>query len=465
MTEVRTRFAPSPTGFLHIGGARTALFSWLYARQHKGKFILRIEDTDKVRSTPEAIEAILEGLAWLGLDWDEGPYLQTERLELYQEQVQRLLDSGQAYHCYCTSEELEAQRAQARKEGRKPKYNGKCRELNKVYPDKPSVVRFRCPQEGETVVNDLVKGRVVFANAELDDLIVCRSDGTPTYNFVVVVDDALMKITHIIRGDDHLNNTPRQILLYQALGYPLPQFAHLPLILGQDRARLSKRHGATSVTAYRDQGYLPHALVNYLARLGWSCGDEEIFSREKLIKKFSLENVGKAAGVFNPEKLLWLNAHYIQQTPARELALLLLPYLEAEDYFVDDLDWLAKVVTTLQTRGKTLLEMLEMGRFYFIEGELDYDPKLSAKFFTPDSVKVFKIFVLEIEADSEFTQASLEETAQRIMQEYGLKLGQIAQPLRVALTNSKVSPGIFETMEALGKERVISRLQAAGRLG
>ncbi len=463
MTEVRTRFAPSPTGYLHIGGARTALFSWLFARQHKGKFILRIEDTDKTRSTPEAIEAILDGMRWLGLDWDEGPFFQTERFDLYKKQVRRLLDEGKAYRCYCTQEELQAQRELARQESRKPKYNGKCRELNHIDNNKPFVIRFKCPQDGETVIDDMVKGRVVFANCELDDLIISRSDGTPTYNFVVVVDDALMKITHIIRGDDHLNNTPRQILLYQALGYDVPEFAHLPLILGQDKSRLSKRHGATSVTAYRDEGYLPQALINFLARLGWSCKDQEIFSRDELIEKFSLDNVGKSAGIFNAEKLLWLNAHYIQQTPPAELAVLLLPYIEKAGYTVEDMDWLAKAVETLQTRSKTLVELVESGRFYF-EEKFDYDTKLAEKFFSPEIFEIFRVFIDKIKIDSEFSQKSLEQIAHDIIEENNIKFKQIAQPLRVALTNSKVSPGIFETMEALGKEKVISRLQAAQKI-
>ncbi|MBI5789766.1 MAG: glutamate--tRNA ligase [Candidatus Schekmanbacteria bacterium] len=464
MSEIRTRFAPSPTGYLHIGGARTALFSWLYARRHKGKFILRIEDTDLARSTPAAVEAILDGLAWMGIDWDEGPYFQTERFDLYKAQVKRLLEIGAAYYCNCPPEELEAQREQARKEGRKPKYNGRCRELNiRPAADKPAAVRFKCPLGGETVVDDLVKGRVVFNNAELDDLIIARSDGVPTYNFVVVVDDALMRITHIIRGDDHLNNTPRQILLYQALGFDLPRFAHLPLILGSDRTPLSKRHGATSVTAYREQGYLPQALVNFLARLGWGCGDEEVFSREELIKKFSLENVGKSAGVFNQEKLVWLNSHYIQNTPAEELALLLQPYLKERGLSGGSLPWLSRVVKTLQPRSKTLVEMIKGARFYFLNG-LDYDLKLVEKFFNPAICQSFTLLAQRFNDVKSFDQKVLEDVTAQLIQDKGLKFKELAQPLRVALTNSQVSPGLFETMEALGKEKVISRLLAASKL-
>ncbi len=308
MAQVRTRFAPSPTGYLHIGGARTALFNYLFARHYGGKLILRIEDTDRERSTPEAIQAILDAMKWLELDYDEGPFYQTERYPLYKDKIHELLAKGKAYPCTCTPAELDAKRQLAQKEKRKPAYDGTCRPPEGVIPslpaDKSYVVRFRSPAEGSTVVRDLIKGDVVFDNRELDDLIIARSDGTPTYNFCVVVDDIDMEITHIIRGDDHLSNTPRQIQLYQALGHELPQFAHVPLILGTDKARLSKRHGATSVTAYRDMGYFPEAVVNYLVRLAWSYGDQEIFSREELIEKFTLENVGKSAGVFNPEKFL-----------------------------------------------------------------------------------------------------------------------------------------------------------------
>ncbi|HEY2989652.1 MAG TPA: glutamate--tRNA ligase, partial [Candidatus Binatia bacterium] len=319
MTAIRTRFAPSPTGYLHIGGARTALFNYLFARHHGGQFILRIEDTDRERSTPEAIEAIVEALTWLRLDWDEGPFFQTQRYALYKEKIQELLAAGKAYPCTCAAEVLEAKRQAALKEKRKPMYDGTCRPEEGKIPalpqGKPYVIRFRSPQTGTTVVEDLVKGPVVFDNRELDDLIIARSDGSPTYNFCVVVDDIDMRISHIIRGDDHLANTPRQILLYQALGRTPPQFAHVPLILGLDKARLSKRHGATSVTAYRDMGYFPEAVANYLVRLGWSHGDQEIFSRAELIEKFSLDAVGKSAGVFNPEKLLWVNFHYLKIRP------------------------------------------------------------------------------------------------------------------------------------------------------
>ena len=340
---VRTRFAPSPTGHLHIGSARTALFNWLFARHHGGVFVLRIEDTDRARSTEESTRAILEAMEWLGLDWDEGPLYQSQRTDIYREHIELLLSQDKAYRCYCDPDELEAKRKEAQKQGGKPKYDGTCRELTAVHADKPFAIRFRAPQSGQTEVNDLIKGKVVFENAELDDLIICRRDGTPTYNFVVVVDDVTMKISHLIRGDDHLNNTPRQILLYQALDYPLPQFAHMSLTLGKDRARLSKRHGATAVMSYKELGYLPQALINFIVRLGWSCGDEEIFSTDELIEKFTLDNVGKAAGIFNPDKLDWLNSHYIKQESEPKLAELLIPFLEKRDIRIDDKDYLVRV--------------------------------------------------------------------------------------------------------------------------
>ena len=324
---VKVRFAPSPTGHLHIGGARTALFNWLFARHHNGAFVLRIEDTDTTRSTEEYIEAIIEGMKWLKLDWNEGPFRQTDRFDVYRSYVERLLAEGKAYRCYCTPAELEHRRQQALAEGRTPQYDGRCRSITEPVPGKPAAIRFRMPQEGTTVLNDMIKGTIEFENSLLDDMIILRSDGTPTYNFVVVVDDIDMKITHIIRGDDHVNNTPKQIHIYKAFGWEPPQFGHLPMILGSDRSRLSKRHGATSVMAYKDMGYLPDALVNYLVRLGWSYGDQEIFTREELINYFSFDNVGSSAAVFNPEKLFWLNGQYMMNTPPESLAEMVLPFL------------------------------------------------------------------------------------------------------------------------------------------
>jgi glutamyl-tRNA synthetase len=446
---------------LHLGGARTALFSYLFARHHRGTFILRIEDTDRERSTPEAIEAILEALRWLKLEWDEGPYFQSQRLHLYREHAERLLASGHAYRCYCSPQELEAKRELAMREGRKPIYDRTCRSRRDQPAGVPFAIRFKMPTDGSTVVHDLVKGAVVFEHAELDDLILVRSDGSPTYNLCVVVDDATMRISHVIRGDDHLTNTPKQILLYQALGYPLPQFAHVPQILGPDRTRLSKRHGATSVLAYRDMGYLPDALVNFLARLGWSHGDQEIFSRAELIEKFSLENVGKSAGVYNAEKLEWLNFQYIKATPPEELAQLLKPYIAGKGLSVPaDDPWLAKVVSTLQERAKTLVDMVEQARFFFVE-RVDIPPALLAKFFTPSTCAALTALRQRLESTDPWSVEEIQRAFTNVQAEFGLSLGQLAQPVRVAVTGGTVSPGIFEVLALLGKKRTLERLAVA----
>ena len=465
MARVRTRFAPSPSGYLHIGGARTALFNFLFARHHGGKFILRIEDTDRERSTPEAINAILDAMNWLGLDWDEGPFYQTKRYPLYKEKVQKLLSEGKAYPCVCTPEKLEAKRQLAQKEKRKSMYDGTCRPPEGVIPplpqDKPYTIRFRSPRDGSTIVNDAVKGDVVFDNRELDDLIIARSDGTPTYNFCVVVDDIDMGITHIIRGDDHLANTPRQILLYQALGDTPPQFAHVPLILGLDKARLSKRHGATSVTAYRDMGYLPEAILNYLVRLGWSHGDQELFSREELIEKFSLESVGKSAGVFNPEKFLWVNFHYLKTRPLSQLAEEIVPYIVAKGYRApQDKSWLERMIKTLQERSRTLVELIDSAHFYLTD-DIAIDEKAAKKFLTPEVSQPLSKLIERLSALDEFSEANIESAFSGVLEEFGLSMGKLAQPVRVALTGSTVSPGIHEVIAVLGKERTIRRLQSA----
>jgi glutamyl-tRNA synthetase len=465
MAQVRSRFAPSPTGYLHIGGARTALFNFLFARHNGGKFILRIEDTDRERSTPEAIKAILDAMSWLNLDWDEGPFYQTERYPLYRQKIQLLLAEGKAYPCVCTSAELDAKRQQAQKEKRKPMYDGTCRPPEGVIPalptDKPYTVRFRSPRGGSTIVDDVVKGQVVFDNHELDDLIIARSDGTPTYNFCVVVDDIDMDITHIIRGDDHLANTPRQIVLYQALGHSLPQFAHLPLILGTDKARLSKRHGATSVMAYRDMGYLPEAVLNYLVRLGWSHGDQEIFPRAELIGKFSLESVGKSAGVFNPEKFLWVNSHYLKERPLPQLADDVIPYIVAKGYPVpQDKSWLEKMVKTLRDRSKTLVELVDSATFYLTD-DIPIDEKAAKKFLTPQVREPIAKLIERLTALDDFAEANIEQTFSAVLQEMGLSMGELAQPVRVALTGSTVSPGIQEVIAVLGKERTLRRLSSA----
>ena len=467
MNQVRTRFAPSPTGYLHIGGARTALFNYLFARRYGGRFVLRIEDTDRERSTPEAIQAILEALQWLDLDYDEGPFYQTERYSLYQGKIRQLMAEGKAYPCVCTPAELDTKRQLALKEKRKPAYDGTCRPPEgtpaTLPTDRPYTIRFRSPRDGSTVVNDLVKGQIAFNNGELDDLIIARTDGTPTYNFCVVVDDIDMKITHIIRGDDHLSNTPRQILLYQALGESLPQFAHVPLILGTDKARLSKRHGATSVMAYREMGYFPEAVVNYLVRLGWSYGDQEIFSRDELIEKFTLENVGKSAGIFNQEKFLWVNFHYLKSCPLPRLAEAVIPYIRAKGYPVpEDKLWLEKMVKTVQERAKTLVELVDAAAFY-LSDDITIDEKAAAKFLTAEVRVPISRLILQLSELDDFTESKIEQAFSTVLQQLGLTMSKLAQPVRVALTGSTVSPGIHEVISVLGKERTIQRLQSVLR--
>jgi len=457
--SVRTRFAPSPTGYLHIGGARTALFNWLYARHHQGIFVLRIEDTDQLRSTEESTRAILDAMTWLGLTWDEGPYFQADRIQTYREMVRKLIDEGKAYYCTCTPEELEQKRKQALAEGRKPKYDGKCRDSN-LSPVPGAVVRFRSPELGFTTVHDLIKGDIVFQNDELDDLIIQRSDGYPTYNFAVVVDDAMMGITHVIRGDDHVNNTPRQILLYEALGFPVPQFAHVPMILGADKTRLSKRHGATSVMAYKEMGYLPEALVNYLVRLSWSHGDQEVFSLDELITYFDLDGVGKSPAVFNPDKLLWLNQHYIREYPLGKLVSQVKPFLERAGYDTSDERYLTMVVKDLKPRSRTLVEMAEQAAFYFLE-EVPYEKEAVAKFLTPAMVPYFQALLIRLSTWQDYTKEGIERLFEEFTAELGIKLKIIAQPIRVALTGKTVSPGLDEVMVTLGKERVLKRLERA----
>ncbi|NQT10529.1 MAG: glutamate--tRNA ligase [Desulfobacteraceae bacterium] len=454
-----TRFPPSPTGYLHVGGARTALFNWLYARHIKGRFILRIEDTDIKRSTQDSVDAIFEALEWLGIDWDDGPYFQSKRFDVYQTYIQKLLDSGHAYYCTCSPEKIETMRKEAMATGGKPKYNGTCRDKGLAKTGN-AVIRFRAPATGTTVVKDIIKGSIVFQNSEQDDFIICRSDGTHTYNFVVVVDDITMGINTVIRGDDHLNNTPRQIMLYNALGSPLPAFGHVPMVLGKDRTRLSKRHGAMSVTAYRDMGYLPDALINYLVRLGWSYGDQEFFTRDELIEKFTLENIGKSPGIFDQEKLLALNADHIKAASPRNLSSHLLPFLKERGCMVEKGDFLDSVIKTLNTRSKTLIDMADGALFYFQESVL-YEEKAAKKFLEPALIEALKQLIDQLEPLESFNENSLENAFKKVMEITGLKLGKIAQPVRVALTGKTVSPGIFEIIEVLGKKRVILRLQNA----
>ena len=462
MRGIVTRFAPSPTGYLHIGGARTALFNWLFARRHGGTFILRIEDTDQERSTPESVVAILEGMTWLGMTWDEGPYYQTERRELYREEAKRLLAEGKAYRCVCTPEELDRRREAARAKGKKPRYDRRCRDLPPSGAEgKPFVVRFKAPLSGTTIVRDLLRGDIAYENEELDDLVLLRSDGSPTYNFVVVVDDATMGITHVLRGDDHLNNTPKQVLLYEALGTLLPRFGHFPLIHGMEGGKLSKRQDDVSVMAYRDRGFLPEAMVNYLVRLGWGHGDQEIFSVEELTRIFSLESVGKSPSRFDPEKLLHLNAHYIKTGNPERLAALLVPFLGKRGFDVEPSPWLVKAVRTFQERSRTLEEMAESSEFYFLCK--DPDPIAAEKFFTPEMAPVFEEIAREFADLPDFTPAAMEPVLHRVAEKTGSKLGKVAQPMRVALTGGTVSPGIFEVMDVLGRDEVIRRLSRASR--
>ncbi len=459
MSAMRVRFAPSPTGYLHVGGARTALFNWLLARKNGGTFILRIEDTDVERSTKESVDAILQGMQWLGLDWDEGPFYQSDCFPLYKEHVQRLLDEGKAYKCYCSSEELDAKRELAMKEGRKPKYDGTCRQRSEQ-PNAPYVVRFRSPQDHEVAFDDLIKGRIAFPAEELDDLIIQRTDGTPTYNFCVVIDDASMNITTVIRGDDHVNNTPRQIQLYQALGFPVPQFAHVPMILGSDKARLSKRHGATSVIAYRDMGYLPEALMNYLVRLGWSHGDDEIFSRDEMIQKFDINNVGRSASVFNTEKLLWLNAHYIKTGDPERLADLLLPHLSSRGVSTLNGPDLVPVVKTLQERAQTLEEMAERALFYYNAPET-YDEAALAKFDKAQLAAVYDVVADRLSTAGVTAATELDALFKDICSTNGWKMPQVGQPTRIALSGGTQAPGIGEIVEVLGIEEAVRRVRKA----
>ncbi|MEA3427995.1 MAG: glutamate--tRNA ligase [Thermodesulfobacteriota bacterium] len=454
-----TRFPPSPTGYLHVGGARTALFNWLYARHMKGRFVLRIEDTDTKRSTQASVDAIFKALEWLGIDWDDGPYFQSKRFDIYQTYIQKLLDSGHAYYCTCSQEKIDAMRKEAMAAGGKPKYDGTCRDKGLAKTDN-AVIRFRAPATGTTIVKDIIKGNIVFQNSEQDDFIICRSDGTHTYNFVVVVDDITMGINTVIRGDDHLNNTPRQIMLYNALESPLPDFGHVPMVLGKDRTRLSKRHGAMSVTAYRDMGYLPDTLINYLVRLGWSHGDQEFFSRDELIEKFTLEHIGKSAGIFDQEKLLALNADHIKAASPGNLSTHLLPFLKERGCMAEKGDFLDSVIKTLNTRSKTLIDMADGALFYFQENIL-YEEKAAKKFLKPASLESLKQLIDQLESLDTFSEKALENIFKNIMDNTGLKLGKIAQPVRVALTGKTVSPGIFEIIEVLGEKQVISRLKKA----
>ncbi|MDY7001172.1 MAG: glutamate--tRNA ligase [Thermodesulfobacteriota bacterium] len=461
MSAIVTRFPPSPTGWLHIGGARTALFNWLLARNAGGKFTLRIEDTDRARSTPEMTKAIVDSMAWLGLDWDEGPYFQSERGDLHNQYVDRLLESGHAYFCECTPEEVEAMREQARSKGLKPKYNGKCRERN-LGPGPNRVVRFKTPETGSTAFQDMVKGEISIENAQMDDLVLRRPDGSVTYNMAVVVDDVEMGVTHILRGDDHVNNTPRQILLYKALGAPTPAFGHVPMILGPDKKKLSKRHGALSVMEYEKQGFLPQAVVNYLVRLGWGHGDREIFSQNELIELFSINGLSTSAACFDLEKLLWVNSQYIKEQTPETLTKPLARFLGEMGHGGLNEKYLQALIPLLQPRAKTLVEMAQAAEFFVVADEkLGYENKAVKKFLTPETIKHLAEVKDLLAGLKPFSQEEMERAIKDYLDQTGIKFKLLAQPLRVCITGKTASPGLFETMEVLGKDRVIKRMERA----
>ena len=458
--SVVTRFPPSPTGYLHLGGARTALFNWLLARQQGGKMVLRIEDTDRERSTDEAVQAIFDGMSWLGLDYDEGPYFQTKRFERYGEVIGQLLEQDKAYHCYCSKERLDELRAEQMANKQKPRYDGRCRARTEPpQPGETPVVRFKTPNEGQIIIDDKVRGEVVVANSELDDLIIARSDCTPTYHLTVVVDDIDMKITHVIRGDDHLNNTPRQIHILEALGAARPVYAHVPMINGPDGKKLSKRHGAVSVTQYRDEGYLPEAMLNYLARLGWSDGDQEIFSVEELIRKFSIAGINQSAAGFDSEKLLWLNQHYIQTLALDVLCERVKPYFEQAEVDTSAGPSLAAAVDAQRERAKTLLEIVENSKMFY--GDITLDEKAAKKHLRPVVGEPLTKLRDEFVSQKDWQGSALHKVIETVAASFELNMGKIAQPLRVAITGSGASPSIDVTLDLVGRERTLARLDKA----
>ncbi len=457
---IRTRFAPSPTGFLHIGSARTALFNWLLARRHNGVFVLRIEDTDTQRSTAQSIDQILEAMAWLGLDADVGPFFQMRRLEHYQKLADELLEAGHAYHCYCTREELAAMREQQKSSGAKPRYDGRCRDRAEPRADVDPVVRFKTPTNGEVRVNDRIRGEIVFDNAELDDLVIMRSDGVPTYNFSVVVDDSEMDITHVVRGDDHLNNTPRQLNIMAALGIDPPEYAHLPMILGSDGSRLSKRHGAVSVLTYKEAGYLPEAVLNYIVRLGWSHGDQEIFDIKELIELFDLEQVNESAAAFDPEKSMWVNEQWLKRESAGRLSEALKPFLQADGVDLSQGPPLDVLVEIQRDRSRTLLEMADKSLFVYNEPE-EYAPRAAKKHLGNESLLVLQSLGTELGALAEWTIESTQAVVEAVAERLELKMGKVAQPLRVALTGDSASPGIGQTLVLVGRDKALRRIDRA----
>ncbi|ALB63594.1 Glutamyl-tRNA synthetase [Cronobacter condimenti 1330] len=459
--KIKTRFAPSPTGYLHVGGARTALYSWLFARNQGGEFVLRIEDTDLERSTPEAIEAIMDGMNWLSLEWDEGPYFQTKRFDRYNAVIDEMLAAGTAYKCYCSKERLEALREEQMAKGEKPRYDGRCRHSHEHHADdEPCVVRFANPQDGSVVFDDQIRGPIEFSNLELDDLIIRRTDGSPTYNFCVVVDDWDMEITHVIRGEDHINNTPRQINILKALGAPVPLYAHVSMINGDDGKKLSKRHGAVSVMQYRDDGYLPEALLNYLVRLGWSHGDQEIFTREEMIQFFSLDAVSKSASAFNTDKLLWLNHHYINTLAPEYVATHLQWHIEQENIDTRNGPQLAELVKLLGERCKTLKEMAQTCR-YFYEDFSEFDADAAKKHLRPVARQPLEVVRDKLAALTDWTAENVHHAIQATADELEVGMGKVGMPLRVAVTGAGQSPGLDVTVHAIGKSRSIERINKA----
>jgi glutamyl-tRNA synthetase len=460
LMTVRTRFAPSPTGVLHLGSVRTALFCWLYARHHDGQFILRIEDTDKERSTKENVDAILEGMEWLGMDWDEGPFYQTERYDRYRDVIEQWLDEGKAYHCYCSKEELEKLRERQMAEGGHVRYDGRCRERTEPREGVKPVVRFKNPTDGQVVVEDQVRGRVVFENTQLDDLIIARPDGSPTYNFSVIIDDFDMQITHVIRGDDHLNNTPRQMNMLQALGAEPPVYAHLPMILGPDGAKLSKRHGALDIREYDEQGYLPEALLNYLVRLGWSHGNQEIFSVEEMISLFDIADVNQSASSFNPEKLLWINQQHIIATPLEKLGQLLMPYLVKAGLEPSEGPDPEDIAAGFYERAETLLHMAASARYCYEDFDV-INPGAAKKHLRPVVLEPLRTLRARLGALTHWGATQIDEAIREVAEEYEIGMGKLGQPLRVAVTGGPVSPPIDTTLWLVGRDRSLARVDRA----
>lgn len=470
MSEVRARFAPSPTGSLHIGGARTALFNWLFARHNGGKFILRVDDTDLERSTEESMKGILDGLRWLGIDWDEGPIYQSQRIEEYRKFANKLLEEGKAYYCFCTKEELEEMRKQAEREGRPPMYTGKCRNLTKeqiveyLRQGRKPVIRLKVPQQGKTVVHDIIRGDVEFDNSTFDDFIIMKSDNMPTYNFATVVDDYQMGITHVIRAEEHLSNTPKQILIYEALGLGIPQFAHVSMVLAPDRSKLSKRHGATSVQEFRDQGYLPEAIINYITLLGWMPKDgEEIFDVSKSIKEFTLERVSKNPAVYDVQKLTWINGHYIRNYDLDKLTEAVIPFLKAKNLIREDFDYdyIKKIVSAVREREKTLVDIADAMSYYFTEVN-EYEEKGVKKYFTKEKVvDILRKAVVTLKEVEPFNKFTTEESYRKLVEELQISSGELFHPTRLAISGRTFGPGLFDIMELLGKERTIERIEKA----